>query len=105
FFKRNTALGFYRFMEKLGVRLVPNHADYRLLSKRALGQFIQYKERNMFIRGVIPLLGFKSTKVYYNRNERFAGESKYPLKKMISFALGGIISFSIVPIRLVTILG
>ncbi|EUJ27466.1 glycosyl transferase [Listeria floridensis FSL S10-1187] len=105
FFKRNTALAFYRFMERIGVKLVPNHADYRLLSKRALKEFLNYKEENMFIRGIIPLLGFKSTKVYYDRNERFAGESKYPLKKMISFAVDGITSFSIAPIRMLLALG
>ncbi|WP_167628125.1 glycosyltransferase family 2 protein [Listeria valentina] len=105
FFKRNTALGFYRFMDKIGVKLVPNHADFRLLSKRALKEFLNYKEENMFIRGIVPLLGFPSTKVYYDRNERFAGESKYPLKKMISFAIDGITSFSIVPIRMLFSLG
>ncbi len=104
-FKRRTALAFYRFMNKMGVKLVPNHADFRLLSSRALGEFLKYQEENMFIRGIIPLLGFKSTKVYYNRAERFAGESKYPLKKMISFALDGITSFSIAPIRFVSSLG
>lgn len=104
-FKRRTALAFYGLMGKMGVKLVPNHADFRLLSKRALGVFLQYHEENMFIRGIVPLLGFKSTKVFYNRAERFAGESKYPLKKMISFALDGITSFSIVPIRFVTVLG
>lgn len=85
FFKRNSALAFYNIMSKLGVNMVPNHADYRLLSKRALAEFLRYKEENMFIRGIVPLLGFKSTKVYYNRNERFAGESKYPLKKNDTF--------------------
>lgn len=105
FFKRNTALGFYKVMEKLGVKMVPNHADYRLLSKRALEEFLKYKEENMFIRGIIPLLGFKSTKVYYNRNERFAGESKYPLKKMLMFAVDGITSFSITPIRFLLTIG
>ncbi|WP_379970345.1 glycosyltransferase family 2 protein [Ectobacillus sp. sgz5001026] len=104
-FKRRTALAFYGFMGKMGVKLVPNHADFRLLSKRALGEFLQFREENMFIRGIIPLLGFKSTNVFYNRAERFAGESKYPLKKMINFALDGITSFSIVPIRFVAIMG
>ncbi len=105
FFKRNSALTFYKIMSKLGVNMVPNHADYRLLSKRALTEFLRYKEENMFIRGIVPLLGFKSTKVYYNRNERFAGESKYPLKKMLLFAVDGITSFSVAPIRLLLVIG
>jgi glycosyltransferase involved in cell wall biosynthesis len=104
-FKKSTALGFYTLMEKMGVNLVPNHADYRLLSKRALEELFKYQEKNLFLRGIIPLLGFKSAKIYYNRKERFAGDSKYPLKKMISFALDGITSFSIAPIKLVTIIG
>lgn len=104
-FKRNTALWFYGLMGKMGVDLVPNHADYRLMSKRALDEFVKYQEENLFIRGIIPLLGFKTTKVYYNRKERFAGESKYPLKKMIAFAFDGITSFSVAPIRAVTWLG
>ncbi|MBM7653889.1 glycosyltransferase family 2 protein [Neobacillus cucumis] len=104
-FKRNTALWFYSLMNKMGVKLVPNHADYRLMSKRALDEFVKYQEENLFIRGIIPLLGFKSTKVFYNRKERFAGESKYPLKKMIAFALEGMTSFSVAPIRLVSALG
>ncbi|RYL89795.1 glycosyltransferase [Sporolactobacillus sp. THM7-4] len=105
FFKRNTALAFYKLMGKMGVHLVPNHADYRLMSKRVLDEFVKYQEENIFIRGIVPLLGFKSAKVYYDRKERFAGESKYPLKKMISFAIDGITSFSIVPIKLVTCIG
>ncbi|MBC1484412.1 glycosyltransferase family 2 protein [Listeria sp. FSL L7-1485] len=105
YFKRNSALAFYKIMSKLGVNMVPNHADYRLLSKRALTEFLRYKEENMFIRGIVPLLGFKSTKVYYNRNERFAGESKYPLKKMLLFAVDGITSFSVAPIRLLLVVG
>ncbi|MCQ2009536.1 glycosyltransferase family 2 protein [Sporolactobacillus sp. STSJ-5] len=104
-FKRNTALAFYKIMSNLGVNLVPNHADFRLISKRALSEFVKYQEENLFIRGIVPLLGFKQTKVYYNRKERFAGESKYPLKKMLSFALDGITSFSVVPIKLVTAFG
>lgn len=104
-FKRNTALAFYNLMGKMGVKLVPNHADFRLMSKRALTEFAKYREENLFLRGIVPLLGFKSTKVYYDRKERFAGESKYPLKKMLSFALDGITSFSIVPIKLVTFSG
>ena len=105
FFKRTTALGFYRFMEKIGIKLVPNHADFRLMSKRALDELFRYKETNLFLRGLVPLVGFPSTKVYYDRKERLAGESKYPLKKMLSFALDGITSFSITPIRFVTLLG
>jgi glycosyltransferase involved in cell wall biosynthesis len=104
-FKRTTALGFYRLMERLGINLVPNHADFRLMSKRALEELFKYKETNLFLRGLVPLLGFPSTKVYYDRKERFAGESKYPLKKMLTFAFDGITSFSVAPIRLVTFLG
>ncbi|WP_088073002.1 glycosyltransferase family 2 protein [Gottfriedia luciferensis] len=105
FFKRSTALGFYRFMGKIGINLVPNHADFRLMSKRALEELFKYKETNLFLRGLVPLVGFPTTKVYYDRKERLAGESKYPLKKMISFAFDGITSFSIAPIRFVTFLG
>ncbi|MEH7455146.1 glycosyltransferase family 2 protein [Gottfriedia acidiceleris] len=105
FFKRSTALGFYRFMGKIGINLVPNHADFRLMSNRALDELFKYKETNLFLRGLVPLVGFPSTKVYYDRKERFAGESKYPLKKMISFAFDGITSFSIAPIRFVSLLG
>ncbi|EST11235.1 glycosyltransferase family 2 protein [Sporolactobacillus laevolacticus] len=105
FFKRNTALLFYGVMSRLGVKTVPNHADFRLLSRRVLEEFVKYQEENIFLRGMIPLLGFKSTEVYYNRAERFAGESKYPLKKMLNFAIDGITSFSIAPIRMVTYLG
>jgi glycosyltransferase involved in cell wall biosynthesis len=105
FFKRNTALGFYSFMEKLGIKLVPNHADFRLMSRRALEELFKYKETNLFLRGLIPLVGFPSTKVFYNRKERLAGESKYPLKKMLAFALDGITSFSVAPIRIVSLTG
>ncbi len=105
FFKRTTAVGFYRCMEKIGIKLVPNHADFRLMSKRALDELFRYKETNLFLRGLVPQVGFASAKVYYDRKERLAGESKYPLKKMLSFALDGITSFSITPIRLVTLLG
>ena len=105
FFKRTTALGFYRFMNKIGIHLIPNHADFRLMSKRALDELFKYKETNLFLRGLIPLVGFPSTKVFYDRKERFAGESKYPLKKMLAFAFDGITSFSITPIRFVTFLG
>lgn len=105
YFKRTTALGFYRFMEKIGIKLVPNHADFRLLSKRALNELLKFKETNLFLRGLIPLIGFQSSIVYYDRKERFAGESKYPLKKMLSFAFDGITSFSVTPIRFVTFIG
>ncbi|MBS4174082.1 glycosyltransferase family 2 protein [Bacillus sp. FJAT-49736] len=104
-FKRATAQGFYRFMQKMGVKVVYNHADYRLMSKRALEELSRYKEQNLFLRGVVSLIGFKSTEVYYNRKERFAGESKYPLKKMLSFAFDGITSFSVAPIRFITLIG
>src|SRR5699024_7322874 len=104
-FKRKTALAFYKIMGKLGVQLVPDSADYRLLSQRAISSLLQYRERNLFLRGMVPLVGYKSTKVYYSRKERFAGESKYPLKKMINFALDGITSFSVAPIHLIMNLG
>lgn len=105
FFKRTSAKGFYKLMQLLGVDIVDNHADYRLLSSRALGGLLQFSEVNLFLRGIVPLVGFKSGIVTYERNERFAGESKYPLKKMLMFALDGITSFSIKPIRLVTLCG
>ncbi|WP_062351319.1 glycosyltransferase family 2 protein [Bacillus kwashiorkori] len=105
FFKKNTALFFYRLMERLGIQLVYNHADFRLLSTRALRELLKYEESNLFLRGIIPLLGYSSTKVYYDRKKRLAGESKYPLKKMLSFAFDGLTSFSIAPIRLITSLG
>lgn len=104
-FKRTTAEGFYKFMAKLGVEIVYNHADYRLMSKRALNELEKFKEVNLFLRGIIPLIGFKTAKVEYERNERFAGESKYPLKKMLNFAMDGILSFSIKPIRIITTAG
>lgn len=105
FFKRQTAMAFYNMMGKLGVSLVPNSADYRLLSQRAVESLLDFKERNLFLRGMVPLIGYQSAKVYYARKKRFAGESKYPLKKMIKFAFDGITSFSTVPIRLITNLG
>ena len=105
FFKRTTAEGFYKFMKVLGVDCVYNHADYRLTSKRVLEEFSNYKEVNLFLRGMFPLIGFKSDIVYYERNERFAGESKYPLKKMLNFAWDGITSFSVKPLRLICSLG
>ena len=105
FFKRVTAEGFYKFMKTLGVDCVYNHADYRLTSKRVLDNLENYKEVNLFLRGMFPLIGYKSDVVYYERNERFAGESKYPLKKMLNFAWDGITSFSVKPLRFVTTLG
>lgn len=105
FFKRNTAQAFYRLMEKLGVSLIYNHADYRLMSKRALEELSHFEEVNLFLRGIVPLIGFQSTSVYYSRKERLAGISKYPLKKMLSFAFDGITSFSITPIRFVLFSG
>ena len=100
-FKRTTAQGFYKIMKALGVDIVYNHADYRLMSKRALDSLEEFKEVNLFLRGIVPLIGYKSDVVLYERNERFAGESKYPLKKMLSFAFEGITSFSVKPIRLI----
>ena len=104
-FKRNTALLFYKFMNALGAEVVYNSADYRLMSKRAVEELSKYKEVNLFLRGIVPLIGLKSTTVEYPRAERFAGESKYPLKKMLKFAWDGITSFSIKPIRMVLWLG
>ena len=100
FFKRFTAEGFYKLMKLMGVDIVFNHADYRLLSQKALSFFREFEERNLFIRGIVPLIGLKSKNVYYERREREAGESKYPLKKMLAFAFDGITSFSTVPLRL-----
>ena len=105
FGKRATAQGFYRFMAMLGVELVYNHADYRLLTYRALEGLLQFSEVNLFLRGIVPLVGYPSDTVMYARAERFAGESKYPLKKMLSFALEGITSFSVRPVRLVAAAG
>lgn len=105
FFKKHTALMYYGLMKKMGVNLIPDSADYRLLSKRATEALLGYKERNLFLRGMVPLVGYKSTKVYYPRKERYAGTSKYPLKKMIHFALDGITSFSIAPIHLIMSMG
>ena len=105
FFKKSTAIMFYRLMQKLGVDMVYNHADYRLMSKRALNNLEEFEEVNLFLRGIIPMIGYKNAIVEYERNERFAGESKYPLKKMISFALEGITSCSVKPLRIITLLG
>ena len=104
-FKKTTAQGFYKFMKMMGVDVVYNHADYRLTSKRVLDEFENFKEVNLFLRGMFPLVGYSSDVVYYERNERFAGESKYPLRKMLNFAWDGITSFSVKPIRLVLNLG
>lgn len=105
FFKRTTALGFYKVMKLMGVNIVYNHADYRLMGRRALEGLAAFEERNLFLRGMVPLIGYKSGTVYYDRNERFAGESKYPLKKMISFAFDGITSFSVNMIRMISVVG
>ncbi len=101
FFKRTTAEGFYKVMQALGVEVVFNHADYRLMSKRAVEGLKQFREVNLFLRGIVPMVGYKSEKVYYQRGERLAGESKYPLKKMISFAVDGITSFSVKPLNFI----
>ena len=101
FFKRTTAEGFYKVMQALGVDVVFNHADYRLMSKRAVEGLKQFREVNLFLRGIVPMVGYKSEKVYYQRGERLAGESKSPLKKMISFAVDGITSFSVKPLNFI----
>lgn len=100
-FKRKTATMFYQLMEKIGVQLVPNAPDFRLMSKRAVVGLLKFKERNLFLRGIVPLVGYKSDKVYYARKDRFAGTTKYPLRKMIHFAMDGITSFSVAPIHLI----
>ena len=105
FFKRFTAQGFYKFMNRMGVETIYNHADYRLMSKIAVEELSKYTEVNVFLRGMVPLLGYKTTCVYYSRSKREAGESKYPLKKMLSFAFDGITSFSIKPINMIVGLG
>lgn len=104
-FKRTTAEGFYKFMHLLGVDVIHNHADYRLLDRTAVEELRHFPEVNLFLRAMVPLLGFPATSVYYDRAERFAGESKYPLKKMLAFAWDGISSFSVVPLRFITALG
>ena len=104
-FKRKTAEGYNKVMRLLGADIVYNHADYRLMSKRALDGLEQFKEVNLFLRGVVPMIGYKSDKVYYARKERFAGESKYPLKKMLAFAWEGLTSLSVKPIRMIMTLG
>lgn len=105
FFKRFTAEGFYKLLNWMGVEVVFNHADYRLLSSRVLQEFANFKEVNIFLRGMVPLVGFKSTSVYYERHERIAGESHYPLKKMLALAFDGITSLSVKPIRMITTAG
>ncbi len=105
FFKKSTALFFYKLMKGLGVDITFNHADYRLMSRRALCGLSQFREVNLFLRGLAPLVGYQSGYVYYDRGERFAGESKYPFKKMLAFAIDGITSFSVKPLRLITSIG
>ncbi len=105
FMKRTTAQLFYKLMSRLGAETVYNHADYRLLSNRALKELMKFDEVNLFLRGMVPTLGFKSKNVYYERSERFAGESKYPMRKMLAFAFQGVTSFSVKPIRMITALG
>lgn len=105
FFKRTTAQGFYKVMAAMGVKTVYNHADFRLMSRRAVEQFSLYGETNLFLRGMMPLIGYETDNVYYERKERVAGESKYPLKKMLALAWNGITSFSVKPISLITALG
>ena len=105
FFKRTTAKLFYRLMQRLGAKTVYNHADYRLMSRRAVEELLRYDERNLFLRGIVPLLGYDTAEVYYDRVSRFAGESKYPLSKMLNFAIDGITSFSVKPVRMVLALG
>lgn len=105
FFKRFTAESFYRLMNFLGANTVFNHADYRLMSRRAIDGLASFQEVNLFLRGIVPMIGYRTDTVYYERNERFAGESKYPLKKMFAFAMEGITSLSIKPIRIITSVG
>lgn len=105
FFKRTTAQGFYKLMAAMGVKTVYNHADFRLMSSRAVEQYSKYNEKNLFIRGIVPLLGYKTDSVYYERLERAAGESKYPLSKMLALAFNGITSFSVKPISMILGIG
>jgi glycosyltransferase involved in cell wall biosynthesis len=105
FFKKHTAQVFYKLMNAMGGDVIYNHADFRLMSKRALTALIAHPERNLFLRGLVRSLGFPSTFVYYDRSERFAGESKYPLSKMLNFAIDGITSFSVKPLRIITTFG
>lgn len=105
FFKRATAQGFYKLLNLMGVEVVFNHADYRLISAKALKEFANFKEVNLYLRGMIPLVGFKSCSVYYERNERLAGKSHYPLRKMLALALDGITSLSVKPLRMISVVG
>ena len=105
FFKRTTALAFYRLMKTMGAKSVYNHADYRLMSSRAIQHLCRFRERNLYLRGLVPLIGYQTACVYYNRDKRFAGESKYPFKKMLNFAIDGITSFSVKPVRMIFWLG
>lgn len=105
FFKKQTALGFYKLMKLMGVELIYNHADFRLVGRQALDLLWQYKEVNLFLRGIFPLLGYNTAVVYYDRLDRLAGETKYPLRKMLSLAIDGITSFSVKPLRIITMLG
>ena len=105
FFKRTTAQGFYKFLSAMGAEVVYNHADYRLISARVLRELANFREVNLFLRGLVPLVGFKSSSVYYTRSERLAGESHYPLSKMLALAINGITSLSVKPLRLITSLG
>ena len=105
FFKRTPALAFYRLMKTMGAKSVYNHADYRLMSSRAIQQLCRFRERNLYLRGLVPLIGYQTACVYYNRDKRFAGESKYPFKKMLNFAIDGITSFSVKPVRMIFWLG
>ena len=105
FLKKHTALGYYKILNLLGVDIIYNHADYRLMSATAVGVLSEFKESNLFLRGLIPKLGFKTSKVYYNRGDREFGETKYPLSKMLMLAVDGITSFSVVPLRIITIIG
>ena len=105
FFKRTTALAFYRLMKTMGAKSVYNHADYRLMSSRAIQQLCRFRERNLYLRGLVPLIGYQTACVYSNRDKRFAGESKYPFKKMLNFAIDGITSFSVKPVRMIFWLG
>lgn len=104
-FKRNTALAYYGLMRRMGVDLVHNHADFRLMGRRAIEALREYGEVNMFLRGIVPMIGYRAATVKYDRAERFAGVSKYPLRKMLTFALEGVTSLSVVPLRLITLLG
>jgi hypothetical protein len=105
FFKRFTAESFYRLIALLGAQTVFNHADYRLLSRRAIEALKEFREVNLFLRGIVPLIGYESAVVYYDRDARFAGQSKYPFRKMVGLALDAVTSFSVVPLRLITLLG